>query len=95
MDAGQALSEEIVQQNKGQYAEQAFSQAGAENANVKRLGSLYGEPLDFKDMVKETLSLTGGVEAGVKRRKFASKERAAFGGQSALDKSSLSRRQDV
>jgi hypothetical protein len=95
MEAGQALSEEIVQQGKGQYAEQAFSQAGAENENVKRLGSLYGEPLDFKDMVKETLSLTGGVEAGKKRRKFASKERAAFGGQSALDKSSLSRRQDV
>jgi len=95
LEAGQALSEEIVQQGKGQYAEQAFAQAGAENENVKRLGSLYGEPLDFKDMVKETLSLTGGVEAGKKRRKFASKERAAFGGQSALDKSSLSRRQDV
>jgi hypothetical protein len=95
MEAGQALSEEIVQQGKGQYAEQAFAQAGAENENVKRLGSLYGEPLDFKDMVKETLSLTGGVEAGKKRRKFASKERAAFGGQGALDKSSLSRRQDV
>jgi hypothetical protein len=95
MEAGQALSEEIVQQGKQQYAEQAFSQAGAENENVKRLGSLYGEPLDFKDMVKETLSLTGGVESGKKRRKFASKERAAFGGQSALDKSSLSRMQDV
>lgn len=95
LDAGQALSEEIVQQGKQQYAEQAFSAAGAENENVKRLGSLYGEPLDFKDMVKETLSLTGGVESGKKRRKFASKERAAFGGQSALDKSSLSRRQDV
>jgi hypothetical protein len=95
LDAGQGLSEEIVQQGKQQYAEQAFSAAGAENENVKRLGSLYGEPLDFKDMVKETLSLTGGVESGKKRRKFASKERAAFGGQSALDKSSLSRRQDV
>lgn len=95
LEAGQALSEEIVQQGKQQYAEQAFSQAGAENKNIQRLGSLYGEPLDFKDMVKETLSLTGGVEAGVKRRKFASKERAAFGGQSAIDKSSLSRKQDV
>jgi hypothetical protein len=95
LESGQALSEEIVQQGKQQYAEQAFSQAGAENKNIQRLGSLYGEPLDFKDMVKETLSLTGGVEAGVKRRKFASKERAAFGGQSAIDKSSLSRKQDV
>ena len=95
LDSGQALSEEIVQQGKQQYAEQAFSQAGAENENVKRLGSLYGEPLDFKDMVKETLSLTGGVESGKRRRKFASKERAAFGGQSAIDKSSLSRMQDV
>lgn len=95
LDSGQALSEEIVQQGKQQYAEQAFSQAGAENENVKRLGSLYGEPLDFKDLVKETLSLSGGVESGKRRRKFASKERAAFGGQSAIDKTSLSRMQDV
>jgi len=95
LEAGQALSEEIVQQNKQQYAEQAFAQAGAEAPATQRLGSLYGEPLDFKDLVKETLSLTGGVEAGKKRRKFASKERAAFGGQGAIDKTSLSRMQDV
>jgi len=95
LEAGQTLSEEIVQQGKTQQAEQAFAIAGAEAPATQRLGSLYGEPLDFKDLVKETLSLSGGVEAGKKRRKFASKERAAFGGQSAIDKTSLSRMQDV
>ena len=95
LEAGQALSEEIVQQGKQQYAEQAFAQAGAEAPATQRLGSLYGEAMGLQDLVKETLSLTGGVEAGKKRRKFASKERAAFGGQSAIDKTSLSRMKDV
>lgn len=90
-----AMSEEIVNAGKAGQAEEAFAQAGAANDSLKRLGSIYGQPMDFKDMVKETLSLSGGVEAGKKRRKFASKERAAFSGQGALDAKSLSRMSDV
>ena len=89
------LSEEIVDLGKADQAESALAAGGAANNDLKRLGSLYGEPLDFKDLVKESLNLSGGVESGKKRRKFASKERAAFGGQGAIDKSSLSRSQDV
>lgn len=95
LDSDRALSEEIVDLGKSDRAEEAFAAGGAANNDLKRLGSLYGEPLDFKDLVKESLNLSGGVESGKKRRKFASKERAAFGGQGALDKSSLSRSQDV
>lgn len=95
LDAGQALSEEIVNLGQSGKADEAFAQAGAAQGDLKRLGSLYGEAMDFKDLVKESLNLSGGVESGRKRRKFSSKERAAFGGQGALDKSSLSRAQDV
>lgn len=95
LDLGMGMAEEIVDQGKSGQAEEAFATAGVLNNDVKRLGSLYGAPMDFKDLVKETLNLSGGVESGKKRRKFASKERAAFGGQGALDKKSLSRMQDV
>jgi len=89
------LAEEIVDLGKKDQAEGAFQMAGAADADLQRLGSLYGQPLDFKDLVKETLSLSGGVESGMKRRKFASKERAAFSQESALDRRSLRRMQDV
>lgn len=95
LDSDRGFSEEIVDLGKSDQAESAFAASGAANNDLKRLGSLYGEPLDFKDLVKESLNLSGGVESGKKRRKFASRERAAFGGQGALDKSSLSRSQDV
>ena len=89
------MSEEIVTQGKASQAEDAFAQAGAANNDLQRLGKIYGSSMDFKDMVRESLSLSGGVEAGKKRRKFASKERAAFGGQGALESKSLSRMSDV
>ena len=91
----QALSEEIVDLGKGGEAESAFKSAAAQEPDVKRLGKLYGEPLDYKSLVKETLSLSGGATAGQKKRKFVGKEKAAFGKQGALDKTSLTKRQDV
>lgn len=95
LDLGMGMAEEIVDQGKSGQAEEAFATAGVLDQDVKRLGSLYGEPMDFKDLVKETLNLSGGVQSGKKRRKFASKERAAFGGQGAVNNKSLSRMQDV
>lgn len=89
------FAEEIVDLGKAGEAEDAIATAGALDPDVRRLGSIYGQPMDFKDLVRETLNMSGGVEAGRKRRKFASKERAAFGGAGALDKKSLSRMQDV
>lgn len=95
LGVGREMAEEIVDLGKKDQAEGAFQVAGAADADLKRLGSLYGGSLDFKDLVKETLNLSGGVESGLKRRKFASKERAAFSQESALDRRSLRRMQDV
>ena len=90
-----AFSTEIVNLGKSDQAEAAFADAGKNADSAQRLGSLYGEALDFKDLVRETLNMSGGTEVGRKRRKFASKERAAFNSQGALDSKSLSRMQDV
>ena len=95
LDVGKSMSEEIVDQGKAKQADEAFSIAGAQDTDLRRLGRLYDQPLDFKDLVKESLSLTGGVDSGKKRRKLASKERASFGGQGALDRTSLRKAQDV
>lgn len=89
------MAEEIVDLGKKNQADEAFQMAGAADNDLQRLGSLYGGALDFKDLVKETLNLSGGVESGRRRRKFASKERAAFSAESALDTKSLRRMQDV
>jgi len=51
--------------------------------------------MDFKDLVREDLNLSGGATAGRKKRKFASKERAKFGQRSALGSTSLRDRTDV
>lgn len=96
LDAGVGMSEEIFNLNKSkQETEAAFKKAAEQEPNIERLGRLYGTAMDFKDIVREDLALEGGVESGRKRRKFASKERAAFGAEGALDAKSLRRMQDV
>ena len=93
---GQELSGEIYDLGKTkQETEAAFSKAAEDAPAVERLGKLYGEAMDFKDIVREDLNLSGGAASGRKRRKFASKERAQFSKQSALGKSSLRDRTDV
>lgn len=96
LDAGVGMSEEIFNLNRTkQETEAAFKKAAEQQPNIERLGRLYGTAMDFKDIVREDLALEGGVESGRKRRKFASKERAAFGAEGALDAKSLRRMQDV
>lgn len=95
VSSDQALSEEIVNTGNANKAESAFAGASADNQDLQRLGSLYGEGLDFKDMVKESLNLSGGIESGRKRKRLASQERAQFSTQGAIDRSSLARITDV
>ena len=95
LTADQGLSREIVDSGQQDQARAMMGMAAAANADLTRLGSLYSDPLDYKDLVRETLNLTGGAASGKKRRKLASKERAAFSGQSALDRTSLRRETDV
>ena len=93
---GQDLSGEIYDLGKTkQETEAAFSKAAEQGPDVERLGKLYGESMDFKDLVREDLNLSGGAAAGRKKRKFASKERAKFGQRSALGSTSLRDRTDV
>jgi hypothetical protein len=95
-DASQGLNEEIVGLDMTEQARSAFGNAGRQADDVRRLGSLYGDTaLDFEGLVRENLNLSGGAEVGRKRKKLASKERAAFGGQSAIDRKSLARQRDV
>lgn len=91
VNASQGISEEIYSTGQANSAATAFGAAAAQEQDVSRLGRLYGSALGTEDIVRENLNLTGGAEAGRKRRKFASKERAKFGGSSAVDKTSLSR----
>lgn len=55
----------------------------------RRLGQLYNQETSTDELVQETFGLTGGTETTKKKRKLASRERAAFGGTSALSQGSL------
>lgn len=89
--AGKPLSEEIFNSGKKQYAEQAFQQAAQLQPGLDRLNKIQGGDASTEGVVREQLALTGGTEAGLKRRKLASKERALFNQQSAVGRTSLSR----
>lgn len=89
--ATEELSKEIVKAGKQDLAERAFQQTAREQADYQRLMGLYGEQAGVEDLTRETLALTGGAEIGIKTKKLASKERAKFQTQSALDKTSLAR----
>lgn len=93
---GRNFAEEIVNAGKSDQAEQAFTTATAMEQDVTRLGKLYNDDsMNYEGIVREAASLEGGALIGRKRRKFASKERAQFQKQSALGKSSLTKRADV
>jgi len=70
-------------------AQQGFGFVRENLADTQMLGSIYGEDVTQNDLVKEVLE--GDAAAGQKRKRLASKERAAFGGSSGQSKTSLSR----
>lgn len=93
---GRQFAEEIFDAGKADQAEQAFTTATAMEGDVTRLGKLYGDnSMNYEGIVREAASLEGGALIGRKRRKFASKERAQFQKESALGRTSLTRRTDV
>jgi hypothetical protein len=67
-----------------------LSQVRTQGDPYRRLGQLYGVQTSTDELVQETFGLGGGAEATTKKRKLASRERAAFSGTSALGQSSLS-----
>jgi len=67
-----------------------LSQVRVQENPYRRLGQLYGVQTSTDELVQETFGLGGGAETATKKRKLASRERAAFSGTSALGQSSLS-----
>ena len=53
---------------------------------------LYGETGDAQDLAREELALSGGTDVTAKKKRLASKERAIFSQKSAIDTTSLGRR---
>lgn len=95
-DGGRDLNEEIANLGLEDNAMQAMGGAASNAADVSRLGNLYGDgSLGFGSLMRESLGLSGAGDAQRKRKKFASKERAAFSAQGGLDRTSLSSSSDV
>lgn len=95
LDPDKGMSEEIVSSGQADKAADAIGDAASVDKDLRRMGKLAGVSLDYKDLVRENLNLSGGAASGRKRKKLASKERAAFDGQSSIDKTSLTRQRDV
>lgn len=96
-DIARDFAEEFVDQGKSDKAEDAFTTAVAVEGDVSRLGKLYGETasMNYQGIAREVASLEGGASIGRKRRKLASKERAAFNRSSGVGKGAFGKRGDV
>ena len=66
-----------------------LGRAKVEADPYRRLGNLYGVATSTDELIQENFGLGGGAEATTKKRKLASRERAAFSGSSALSAGSL------
>lgn len=71
-------------------ARQGFGQVSALNANTSKLSDIYGGDYTAQDATNEVFF--SDERAAKKRRGLASQERAQFGGSSAVNATSLSRR---
>jgi hypothetical protein len=87
-----AFSEEIYAAGKSGQAEAAFQSAATQQKDYQRLMGLYGETGDAQDLAREELALSGGTDVTAKKKRLASKERAIFSQKSAIDTTSLGRR---
>lgn len=86
------FSEEITKAGKAGQAEEAFQTASGQAQDYRRLLNLAGETVGSEDLVREQLSLSGGAGVAEKRKRLASAERARFAQKSAVDTTSLGRR---
>lgn len=86
------FAEEIYKAGKGAQAEEAFQKQALQQEDYKRLMGLYGETAGEQDIVRSELALAGGADVAKKTKAFASKERAKFAQRSAIDQTSLGKR---
>lgn len=73
-----------------QQARQGLSQVAAESQSLANLGSIYGDGMTDAENIQATFDI-GSTAAGAsaKKRKLASRERAAFAGASGVQSGSL------
>jgi hypothetical protein len=90
--AAKSFAEEIYKAGKEGQAESAFQTAARNREDYMRLLGLYGETGNETDLAREELALAGGTDVALKRKTLASQERAKFATRSALDQTSLTRR---
>lgn len=97
-NAGLSLNKQLAEEigavtgaNNGQQVNQAASQIAQDSSTAQMLGGIWGEDLTSEDLTRDTFNLAGGADAARKKNRLASQERAAFGGGSAVNTSSLSR----
>lgn len=94
MDAGTA--ELLAGQGvDGQDAAQGFGRVSDQRDAAGRLGALYNSDISQDDLVKEQFGMAGGTDVTTKKKKLASKERAAFSGTSGIAQGSLAQKKQA
>ena len=89
------LREEIGDTQYGStfdMSSQVFSGVAAESGAYERLGKLSRQETSQSDLIREAFGISGSADARNKKKKLASQERARFGGQSALSRTSLAQK---
>jgi hypothetical protein len=89
---GRETAEAIGQSGVGlAQLRQGFGFVGAEQENATKLGQLYGEQFSADDLTREVF--VDDADAARRRKRLASRERAAFSGSAGAGATALSRDQ--
>lgn len=76
-------------------ARRGFERVAEETPVITRLGDIYGEQVSQRENVEATFNIGSAAGTNAKKRRLASRERAAFSGSSAVSAGSLSRMDQV
>lgn len=90
LSVGSALRDQIAEMGYDYNQSAAgFSRASVEAKPYERLGELYGVQTSTDELIRENFGLGGGAEVTTKKKKLASRERAAFSGSGGVAQGSL------
>jgi len=78
-----------------QEARERYRGISAEADQVAKLGGIYGDSVSSEDQVTEAFGLSGANEVTKRKKKLASKERAAFSGTSGIAQGSLAQKKQA
>jgi len=70
-----------------------FKTVSNESKAYERIAALAREEASQADLIREAFGLSGAVEAGQRKKRFASQERSRFSGSSAISNSALKQKQ--